>query len=146
MKKWLLFLTLLMLNSLLNYAQQKFTLSGFVLEKGSEEKNCPTIIKINSTGSYITTNDYGFFSVSLAQGDYSLTVAFPGSVDTQYTVNVNSDVQLNLEIRTENELEGIEVVAAAKNAEQIRMSSHNLDVEQIKNVPSLWVKKMCSRC
>lgn len=123
-------------------AQSKITLSGFVKEKNSQETLPGAIIKVKGTETFVNTNEYGFYSLSLPPGDYELQVYFPGYIeDKAFKVNLNADQKYDFSIIPENTLDEVLVTAQAGNVESIRMGSHQLGIEQIKNTPALLGEK-----
>ena len=68
------FLFLLVINSV--FAQEKFTLSGTI----SDSKNNETLIGVNvvipepKTGT--TTNEYGFYSITIPKGNYTVQISY----------------------------------------------------------------------
>lgn len=122
-------------------AQQRFTLSGFVIEHESGEKLSGALISVNSANIITHANEYGFYSLSLPLGEYTIRVAFPGSGDTIYQVSLNQDLSMNLALSPSYQIEEVKVVASAKSAAQTNMGTYQIDVAQIKNVPSLLGEK-----
>lgn len=141
MKLFLRLFCLFLLIGFTSFAQDKYTLSGFVVEDNSLEKLPGAIIKIDQPETYITTNEYGFYSFTLAPGTYKITVAYPGSIDSSYSINLSQDSRMDLAIRTKNVLEEVEVKAKTNEVAQVRMGTHNMDIEKIKDVPSLLGEK-----
>ncbi|MNU19094.1 TonB-dependent Receptor Plug Domain protein [compost metagenome] len=123
-------------------AQAKLTLSGFVKESNSQETLPGAIIKVKGTELFVTTNEYGFYSLSLPQGSYELEVYFPGYVSNKtFTVNMNSSQKLDMDIAPQNTLEEVTVTAQSGQVANLRMGTHQLDIDQIKNVPALLGEK-----
>ena len=123
-------------------AQNKQTLSGFVKETNSQETLPGAIIKVKGTETFVTTNEYGFYSLSLPPGSYELEVYFPGYVsDKKFSLSMNGDQKMDLDIAPQNTLEEVTVSAQSGQVANLRMGTHQLDIDQIKNVPALLGEK-----
>src|SRR5688572_23676488 len=59
-------------------AQEKFTVSGTISDKESNETLIGVNLFIRELKTGITTNEYGFYSISLPAGDYTLEVSYVG--------------------------------------------------------------------
>lgn len=124
------------------FAQSRLTLSGFVKESSSQETLPGAVIKVKGTETFVTTNEYGFYSLSLPQGSYELEVYFPGYVSNKaFTVNLNNNQKLDMDIAPQNTLEEVTVTAQSSQVANLRMGTHQLEIDQIKNVPALLGEK-----
>lgn len=140
------FLTIVVLTvcSLVSFAQSKFTISGYVTEKGSKE-NLPgvTVYQSNSNNSTIS-NAYGFYSITLPQADsVELVFGFIGYLTHKQKVQLNKNISLNVELVSNNQLEEVEVVAKKNEAisQDVQMSKIDIPIEKIKEIPALFGEK-----
>ncbi|MAU54723.1 MAG: hypothetical protein CMC29_02805, partial [Flavobacteriaceae bacterium] len=67
LKKFLFIILLLSINSI--YSQNKFTLSGYVMSSESNELVIGANIVFPEINSGVITNSYGFFSITIPEGD-----------------------------------------------------------------------------
>jgi len=126
--------------SIASYAQEKYTLSGFVRDSlTGETLIAANVVWKDSSGIGTNTNTYGYYSLSLAPGTYVMEFSYLGYQSREVEVNLRADVRLNLAL-----LEGInlaEVVVAAESGDEAlrnpRMGVVELPVEQIKKLPAL---------
>ncbi len=122
-------------------ASQKFTLSGIVIDS----KNNETLIGVNvfipelNTGT--TTNEYGFYSITLPEGNYTVQVSYVG-----YQI-AESKIALHKNIKTNFRLDGIEeqlkevTITDNRKATNIRkaeMSVNKLSIASIKKMPVVF--------
>lgn len=140
------FLTIAVLTfcSVVSFAQPKFTISGYVTEKGSKE-NLPgvTVYQSNSNNSTIS-NAYGFYSITLPQADsVELVFGFIGYLTHKQMVQLNKNISLNIELVSNNQLEEVEVVAKKTEAisQDVQMSKIDIPIEKIKEIPALFGEK-----
>ncbi|MBH2005712.1 MAG: TonB-dependent receptor [Sphingobacteriia bacterium] len=78
------------------YAQEKFTISGYVKDSLSGETLIGANIGLRSAGKSILSNGYGFYSITLPRGIYQFTVSFIGYQPKDGTVDLNSNKDMNL--------------------------------------------------
>jgi hypothetical protein len=121
-------------------AQQKFTFSGYVKDSLSGESLIGATINIYDQGKGVTTNPYGFYSITLPQGKYSLWVSFTGYKPLRYEVNLTKDVQQNLLLSPQSLLKEVVVYSRRRdeNVKNAQMGRFDLAVSQIKSVPVIF--------
>ena len=81
----------------ISFAQEKYTISGYVRDANSGE----TLIAANvfvqdDVTKGVTTNVYGFFSLTLPEGNYSLIAAYLGYAEQNIEVVSVSYTHLTL--------------------------------------------------
>ena len=125
-------------------AQRRFTISGYVKEAGSGELLPGVIAYIPSLRIGTTTNNYGFYSITLAETD-SLFVRFSyvGYTTEVRLVYLHTDQELNIEMESGVLLDEVSVSASAREriSSSARMSNISVPVTQIKGVPALLGEK-----
>jgi hypothetical protein len=141
MKRLLLLSIILVANHL--YAQKKLTISGFVKDKENGESLVGVNVYIlDSLGDAegTSTNIYGFYSLSLLPGSYTLTYSYLGFSDVKKNIVLDNDIQLNTELSTDSEVLD-EIVITDKKAEEniksTQMGKVELTTERIKSMPAL---------
>lgn len=124
--------------SVTSNAQEKFTLSGIV----SEEKSNETLIGVNivfpEIGTGTTTNEYGFYSITLPKGTYSIVVSYLGYQTITETIELNDNISNNIGLA--ESLENLDEVIITKNIEKLniknpQMSVNTLTSGTIKQIP-----------
>jgi len=123
-------------------AQQKFTISGYVQEKGSKETLPGVAIYLPKYKTGTTSNSYGFYSLTLNADTVELIVQYVGYVQQKHKVVLDRNVELNIEV-SPMQLEEIVVEAdqAEKISQETQMSTISVPVEQIKDIPALLGEK-----
>ncbi|MEM6725608.1 MAG: TonB-dependent receptor [Bacteroidota bacterium] len=130
---------LLLLITSVGFAQEKYTLSGYVKDQANgEELIGANVILGPSLGT--TTNEYGFFSISVETGAYEVEISYLGYQSTNQAINLNADVQINFELLEDfNQLEAVVVkVDKPKTAsvESTEMSVVKLSAKTIQKLPA----------
>ncbi len=119
--------------------QEKFTISGYVKDQSDGETLIGATVLIRELSSGNITNVYGFYSITIPPGEYSVEYRYVGYQPIQKTVSLNQNVRLDVELlSTEQKLE--EVVVTAKpedeNVSGMEMSTAELDITTIQKIPA----------
>ncbi|MBO4645904.1 MAG: TonB-dependent receptor plug domain-containing protein [Bacteroidales bacterium] len=140
MKKILILLCLFL--PLYLIAQQKVTISGYVYEFGSRESLPGITVYEPATRTAVTTNSYGFYSITLPYRD-SLCIVFTctGFRDDTLRLSAPEDLSHNTLLSKTEMLEGIRVTAERTASEQVQMSSIHIGAKEVKNIPILLGEK-----
>jgi hypothetical protein len=122
-------------------AQEKFTLSGTIRDAVTGEVLIGASVYINELRNGTATNDYGFFSISMPAGSYSVAVTSLGY--SKYETVVELQANRNLKIDLEEEIitsEEVVITGERKdnNVQDTKMSTIQMDVKQIRKLPALF--------
>ncbi len=86
---------LILIGSISGYAQDKFTISGTI----SDTKNNETLIGVNilvkGTKNFTSSNEYGFYSITLPKGDYELNISYVGYEIIDEKISLTANVSKN---------------------------------------------------
>lgn len=123
------------------FAQQKFTLSGYVKDGKAGETLIGATVYANELSIGTTTNEYGFYSLSIPAKD-SVTVRFSfiGFDDQIQKVYLNKDLQLDIELSSGETLDEILVSAESVKEElnSTQTSVTKLTMREAKLLPALF--------
>lgn len=136
----ILIITIGILLSISSIAQVKFTISGYVKAAESGEELIGATVVVKSISAGVSANVYGFYSLTLPEGNYEVTYSFIGYEDVVKKIELNQNVKMNIELReTVNELDVVEISAEGedKNIKSIEMSVNKIDSKTIKKIPAL---------
>jgi hypothetical protein len=118
--------------------KQKFTISGTISDTNSNETLIGVNITISELKTGAITNEYGFYSLTLPKGNYSLQIRNLGYQTIEKTIYLDQDLKTNFNlVSSENILNEI-VITANKTKIDIRkpeMSLNKLSVAAIKKMP-----------
>jgi len=115
-KKLLLLATILLLCRI-GLAQESFTIRGHVrnAENGEELISADIYAKKLTIGTI--TNLYGFYSLTLPRGNYSLKYSYMGCLSKSISVNLNENKELDVDLLSSSfEIE--EIVVLAEDADE----------------------------
>ncbi|MET1259701.1 TonB-dependent receptor [Flagellimonas sp. DF-77] len=138
LNKFKVLLPALLFLSQLSFSQQRYTISGTISEAASNETMIGVTIGITELRTGTTTNEYGFYSITLPEGEYSLIISYLGFQDIVRNIDLNGDTKINF--RMEAEAEQLDEVVVTEKAEQLnirapQMSVNTLAVQTIKKIP-----------
>lgn len=144
MSKSIKLLLVALLFSLYANAQSKYTISGYVNEKGSLENLPGVTIYQPNTKNATTSNIYGFYSITLPAADsVTLSFAFVGFATQNHVFKLDKDQSFNVLLKAQSELQEVEVVAKKNEpvSEDVQMSKIDISIEKVKDIPALLGEK-----
>lgn len=128
---------ILMLLFASSFAQEKFTLSGTLTDSGSNETIIGSSVYIKELQTGVATNEYGFYSISLPAGTYTVQITSVGFGSIEETVVLDRNIRKNFQMEAGVDLQ--EVVISSDNPKaNIRkpeMSVNKLSISEIKKMP-----------
>lgn len=122
---------------------QKFTISGTIYEKGSAEMLPGVVALYEKENIGTASNAFGFYSITLPAGEVELTYRYVGFASQKIIFNLNKNIIQDVYL--ENNATLSEVVVSAERLERMsedtRMSTIEIPIDQIKNMPALLGEK-----
>lgn len=137
-QKLLLILVGLNLGNIL-FAQEKVTLNGYIKDSLTGETLIGANIAIREEGRGATTNQYGFFSITLAKGNYELLITYVGYQPKLISVNFDGNKTLNVLLPPGvSDLNNVIVFGRKResNVKSAQMGKVDLSINTIKALPS----------
>ncbi|WP_036154959.1 TonB-dependent receptor [Maribacter forsetii] len=121
-----------------SWSQQKYTLSGSISESSSNETLIGVTVAIPELSTGVTTNEYGFYSISLPEGTYKVLVSYLGFEDIIKEIELTENRRIDFLLQ--EEAEQLEEVVVTENVEKMdirkpQMSVNTLSVGTIKKIP-----------
>jgi len=140
MKKLLLFILLLLSVDIV--VAQKHTISGTVTDAYSGESLFgATILVKEMPGTGVTSNAYGYFSLTLSDNQYTLVVSYLGYKSVIQTIDIKKNIPLNFKLEPDSrELDEVEIVAQRRNENILstEMGVEKLQVKEIAKIPVIF--------
>lgn len=122
-------------------AQEKFTLSGYVRDSLSGETLIGATVSVNGHGKGIASNQFGFYSITLPRGVYSVVISFTGYMLQQLDISFDKNIEQNFYLSNKPVLQEVIVSASARrrdeNVTTAQMGKIDLSISQVKSVPVL---------
>ncbi|MDD3079411.1 MAG: TonB-dependent receptor [Paludibacter sp.] len=124
------------------WGASRHTFSGSVTDATTGESliGASILVKeMENTG--VTTNSYGYFSLTVPDGKYTFIVSYLGYLPAEYTLNMNQSRKLNIKLQPQaQQLNDVEITAQAKNhnitSNEIGMEK--MEVKEIAKIPVLF--------
>ena len=137
-------LGLLVLLFLSNFAlaqkAEKVTLSGYINEASSGETLIGASVYVFGLETGTTTNEYGFYSLSLPAGSYKIEFSYLGFDSQTKEIDLKENTKLDIEMG-ENPNELVEVVVTSeaedRNVTNTEMSVNKVSIATIEKMPAL---------
>ena len=120
--------------------QGRHSISGYVNDASNGEELIGATVYVKELGVGVATNQYGYYSIALMPGNYTLTYSFVGYYTAERAVSLMSNTVLNVELRERTtELEEVVVTSSSPNANvsRVEMSVSRLDSRSIQRIPAL---------
>ncbi|HVT85120.1 MAG TPA: TonB-dependent receptor [Chitinophagaceae bacterium] len=118
----------------------KFTMNGYIKDSLSGESIIGASIIINGASKGVTSNQYGFYSITLDSGTYVISVSHISYVSKAIRVNLDSNLTFDFDLIPKSASLN-EVVIYSKrrdgNVKNAQMGKIDLSIGQIKNIPAL---------
>jgi hypothetical protein len=134
------FFCLLCFSSFSITAQNKFTVSGSVKDKLTGESLIGASVRLDEKNIGALTNSYGFYSITAPQGNYTITVNYAGYQIKSQKIELQSNIQLTIELTQASALLDEVVVSTKKKNENISkplMGVEKLSLKEVNQLPVL---------
>jgi hypothetical protein len=122
------------------FGQETFTISGYVKDNSSGEELIGSTVLVKELATGSATNIYGFYSITIPKGTYTMVYSFIGYNSITKEINLESNMTINMELGSNSEvLQEVEIKAerSDENVESISMSKVDMNIETIKKIPAL---------
>jgi CarboxypepD_reg-like domain/TonB-dependent Receptor Plug Domain len=122
-----------------SYAQSRFTISGNIRDVANGEALIGASVFVKEIKTGTLTNAYGFYSITLPAGKYSLDFSYIGFSSQQQSVDLTQNTRLEIELASlTRELQEVTVTSQPEDrkATNSEMSTSKLDINTMKKMPS----------
>lgn len=129
---------------ILQQNQAKYTISGYIKESGSGENLLGVSIYVPKLKLGTVSNDYGFFSLTLPEGQHELLISYIGFATEKRQIDLTADITWEVDLRPATEsLEEVVVTAdeKVKESKVTQMSSMRLNPLDVQDIPALLGEK-----
>lgn len=129
---------LFLLFSISIYGQEKITISGSVYDQSNNETLIGVSIYFTELNTGTTTNEYGFYSITIPKGTYKVQVNYLGFTSNIETINLEEKTTKNFSLFEETE--SLDEIIIESNIEKLnvrtpQMSVNKLTSASIKQIP-----------
>lgn len=121
------------------FAQEKFTLNGYIKDSANGETLIGANLVIKSINKGVASNQYGFFSITLPKGKYSFVCSYLGYNSKKIEVELVANQEMNILLSPYKEIiEEVTVSTRKKdnNVQSAQMGKIDLSVSTAKSLPA----------
>ena len=118
----------------------RLTVSGYVRDALNGEMLVGVTVYCNELKTGAVTNVYGFYSLSLVPGKYTLRYSYIGFNPVEKEINLDKNITLDINLQPVESVLGEVVIIGKRTDENVRapeMSMVKLDIKTISKVPAL---------
>ena len=123
---WSLLLLLLCFNI---WGQENYTISGTITSAASNETLIGVNVIIPELNKGAVTNEYGFYSLTLPEGNYTLQVSFIGFENIAQPLQLSENKKLNFSLNESTET--LDEVIIQENVEQLSIRKPQMSVNAL---------------
>ncbi|MBK8329715.1 MAG: TonB-dependent receptor [Bacteroidetes bacterium] len=123
---------------MLHAQDKKYTISGYVRDQSSGENLPAANVGVVELKRGVNTNNYGFFSISVPEGNYQLKVSYLGFETQLINLTIQKDIVLNVELLPKNLVQKeiiVKDIRKDNNVKSTEMGMHQLSMENVKKLP-----------
>jgi hypothetical protein len=125
-------------------AQSTVVVSGSVRDKQTGESLIKAVVRIQELpNAGIISNEYGFYSLTLPKGNYSVVVLQVGYETLVQKIKLDSSQTINFSLQTKNVLKEVVVESSRKNDNltKAQMGTETINMAAISKVPVIFGEK-----
>ena len=142
MYKFLISLIFLVNFAVCGFSQQKFTLSGYIKDASDGEALTGATVYAKELKKGTAANTYGFYSLTLEKGIYTLIISYVGYETYTATVDFTKNQTRNIELKPIAVQMQEAVISATRtnddNVNSTNMGTNLVPVESIKKMPAFF--------
>ncbi|MDP1623625.1 MAG: TonB-dependent receptor [Bacteroidales bacterium] len=119
---------------------KRYSINGKITDRRSGESLVGVTIFVKELKTGAVTDVYGYYSLTLNEGNYTLLYSYIGYSTVEKIIELNSDIKISIELAPK-ELQLQEVVITSekndKNVAKAEMSTFRMDIKTIQRIPAL---------
>ncbi|MCP9199714.1 TonB-dependent receptor [Gramella sp. GC03-9] len=123
------------------WSQESFTLSGTITDAASNETLIGVNLIVPVAGTGVITNEYGYYSIKLAEGTYEIQVSYLGYETIVDTIELTQNRKIDYEMIQDSESLDEVLITSENEGINIRkpeMSVNKLSINTIKSLPVVF--------
>ena len=140
MKKRIVHILALIALCVSGVSAQHHTVSGYITDKAAEETMIGATLYDHASGNGTVTNAYGFYSLTLPEGEVTLTSSYVGYTPQTKTFILTRDTVVNIALLPHSALDEVTIVGNRLDlgVRGSQMSAIDIPIAQIKAVPAMF--------
>ncbi|MBD0353254.1 MAG: TonB-dependent receptor, partial [Flavisolibacter sp.] len=125
--------------SLVSVAQNKYTINGYIRDSVTGESVIGASITVPSLSKTVSSNQYGFYSLTLEEGVYDLTVSHVSFYTQPLHIELKKNEKIDFLLLSKSAAMNEVVVYSRRkdnNVKSAQLGKIDLSINQIKNIPA----------
>lgn len=118
---------------------ERFSINGYIRDSLSGESIIGASLTINGISKGVASNLYGFYSITLEKGNYTITVSHVSYLGQSKEIKLENNQSINFDIVPRSSALSDVVVYSKKrdgNVKNAQMGKIDLSMNQIRNIPA----------
>ena len=142
LKNTLILLLLFIATFVFSQSKSNFTISGTIKDASSGEDMIGAMVQVKelvSTGA--VTNVYGFYSISLPAGKYTLIYSYIGFEKKSINIKLDKNIKKNIELKSAAlSIKGVEITGERSDANVTspEMSVTKVTIKEVEKIPVIF--------
>jgi hypothetical protein len=123
---------------------EKYTISGYVRDSLTGEEMIGVTIKIEELSTGTVTNAYGFYSITIPSGSYTLSTQYMGYTSKSRKVTLLQSTKVDIKlVEASQQLKEVVITTEKKddNIKRTQMGVEKISVKEIETIPVLMGEK-----
>ncbi|MBT4479302.1 MAG: TonB-dependent receptor, partial [Flavobacteriales bacterium] len=130
---------IILISILTNSYAQQHTISGYITDKNNGESIIGANIYSKLTGKGVTSNTYGFYSLTVEDGQQEIVYSFIGYKTISKVLNLQENINYDVEFELSSvNIQEVKITGEANIVEKTQTSVIDIPIQQIKTIPALF--------
>ena len=113
------------------FSQKNYTISGIITDDETGETIIGATITVKElTATGTITNAYGYYSLTLTEGEYTILISYIGYQPIETSIELKENIRLDYKLKVSSEI--LETVVVTATKENNNITSEQIGVENIK--------------
>jgi hypothetical protein len=124
-----------------SFAQEKITISGYIRDSLSRETLIGASLQTKNPVKGISTNQYGYFSITLPKGRYVFLLSYVGYFPMEVEIDLQEDIVRDFFLLSKSILSQEIVISSRRrdlNVKSAQMGQIDLSINKVKSLPVLF--------
>ncbi|PSR06530.1 MAG: hypothetical protein BRD49_00005, partial [Bacteroidetes bacterium SW_10_40_5] len=138
-RKSLLVFALVLLSIAQGRTRENHTISGYIRDAATGENLVGANVQIPELQEGTVTNNYGFYSLTVPEGSYSIRYSYLGYQEMKKEVQLDEAKRINVDLEPSAiETEEVEIEGERENANvtNTKIGTEELDIDKIEKMPA----------
>lgn len=124
-------------------AQTKFTISGNIKDAKNGESLIGATISVLDKTIGVKSNEYGFYSITLPEGTYTLKARYIGFKEEIKEIKLDGNKSINWDLESKQRIKEVVVSGKRKddNITKAQMGTETINIKEISKIPVIFGEK-----